>query len=59
MATEGQCVEAGEPLAVLEAMKMQHTLVAAVGGVVKSVSVAPGRQVPLGASIMEIEEEKA
>jgi len=59
MATEGQRVTAGEALVVLEAMKMQHTLVAAVAGVVKSVSVTPGRQVPLGAKILEIEEETA
>jgi pyruvate carboxylase subunit B len=42
---EGQRIEAGEPLLVLEAMKMQNTIPSPVSGTVKSLPVAPGTQV--------------
>ena len=42
---EGQQIEAGEPLLVLEAMKMQNTIPSPVTGTVKSLPVAPGTQV--------------
>ena len=42
---EGQQIEAGEPLLVLEAMKMQNTIPSPVNGTVKSLPVAPGTQV--------------
>jgi geranyl-CoA carboxylase alpha subunit len=57
MATDGQRVEAGEKLAVLEAMKMQHVITTPVGGVVREVFVAVGRQLALGAPILDIEED--
>ena len=44
-ATAGQRVEAGEPLVVLEAMKMEHTISAPRSGVVASVNITPGDQV--------------
>jgi 3-methylcrotonyl-CoA carboxylase alpha subunit len=44
----GQAVTAGERLAVLEAMKMEHTLTAARDGVVAEVLVAAGAQVEAG-----------
>jgi biotin carboxyl carrier protein len=41
----GQQVAAGEPVVVLEAMKMQNVLPAPVGGTVKALGVSPGDQV--------------
>ena len=38
----GDTVEAGNPLLILEAMKMQNSVPAPVGGVVKAVSFKPG-----------------
>jgi propionyl-CoA carboxylase alpha chain len=55
----GQTVEAGAELLVLEAMKMQHRVVAATGGVVAELRVAVGQQVDAGAVLAVIEEEKA
>ena len=50
-----QTVEAGERLAVLEAMKMEHRLTASVAGVVKTLGVSEGDQVSEGALIVDIE----
>jgi 3-methylcrotonyl-CoA carboxylase alpha subunit len=55
----GQRVAAGERLAVLEAMKMEHTLTAARDGVVAEVLVEPGAQVEAGAALVRLEEEEA
>ena len=52
---EGQAVEAGQRLLVLEAMKMEHTLTAPADGTVKSVRYAVGEQVPEGAELVEFE----
>jgi biotin carboxyl carrier protein len=41
---EGDAVTAHQPLVVLEAMKMEHTLSAAVDAVVKRISVLPRRR---------------
>ena len=57
-ASAGQRVKAGETLAVLEAMKMQHVIAAPVDGVVREVFVAVGRQLALGAPILDIEEDR-
>ncbi|WP_435156054.1 acetyl/propionyl/methylcrotonyl-CoA carboxylase subunit alpha [Amycolatopsis sacchari] len=43
----GERVAAGAPLLVVEAMKMEHTLVAPVDGVVREVRVQAGQQVAL------------
>jgi biotin carboxyl carrier protein len=40
---------------VLEAMKMQHTISAKVGGIVREVFVSLGKQTPIGAPIADIE----
>ncbi len=53
---EGQQVQAGDRLAILEAMKMEHTLTAARGGLVAEVLCAAGAQVEAGASLIRIEE---
>jgi len=50
----GDAVEPGQPLVVLEAMKMETTLRAEVAGTVASVSVSPGAMVEAGAALVEI-----
>ena len=54
----GQAVTAGQRLAILEAMKMEHTLTAARDGIVAEVLVAAGQQVEAGAAIVRLEEEE-
>jgi len=51
----GESVQAGAALAVLEAMKMEHTLVAPRDAVVAEVLVAPGSQVEAGAALIRLE----
>jgi propionyl-CoA carboxylase alpha chain len=53
----GDPVEAGQSLLVLEAMKMQHPVVAPVRGVVRSVDVVPGAQVDAGTVLAMIDQE--
>jgi propionyl-CoA carboxylase alpha chain len=52
---EGDSVEAGQPLAVVEAMKMENILRAEKAGVVKSVSATPGASLAVDAVILEFE----
>ncbi len=52
----GDVVEEGARLAVLEAMKMEHTLAAARAGVVAEVLVAEGAQIEAGAAMVRLEE---
>jgi propionyl-CoA carboxylase alpha chain len=47
-ATAGQHVSAGQPVLVLEAMKMEHQIVAPADGLVADVLVGPGDQVEAG-----------
>ncbi|WP_297774778.1 acetyl/propionyl/methylcrotonyl-CoA carboxylase subunit alpha [uncultured Roseovarius sp.] len=56
-ARAGQAVTKGDRLAVLEAMKMEHSLLAARDGVVAEVLVATGDQVSAGAALVRLEEE--
>jgi propionyl-CoA carboxylase alpha chain len=51
----GDEVSAGQPLLVLEAMKMQHPVVAGTAGVVRSLDVVPGAQVDAGTVLAVIE----
>ena len=51
----GDTVSKGQPLLVLEAMKMEHTLAAPADGKIKSVRYAVGEQVPEGAELVEFE----
>ncbi len=53
----GQSVVAGDRLAVLEAMKMEHTLTAARDGIIAEVLVQPGAQVEAGAALVLLEPE--
>ncbi len=52
---EGDLVEAGQPLAVIEAMKMQHRVAAPFAGRVARIEAAAGAQVAAGAPLAEIE----
>ncbi|MBB3179308.1 biotin carboxylase N-terminal domain-containing protein [Variovorax sp. Sphag1AA] len=56
---EGDTVQAGQRLVVLEAMKMEHTLTAPIAGVVVEVCVQAGGQSSKGALLLRIEEAKA
>jgi propionyl-CoA carboxylase alpha chain len=52
----GDAVEAGTVVAVLEAMKMEHAVVAGAAGRVAEVCVRPGQQVEAGAVVAVVEE---
>jgi propionyl-CoA carboxylase alpha chain len=52
---EGQRVEVGQPLAVVEAMKMENILRAEKAGVVKSIRARAGESLQVDAIILEIE----
>lgn len=53
---EGQRVEQGDVVVVLEAMKMQHTIKAPTAGIVTELSAVAGAQVESGAVLAIIEE---
>ncbi|MDB5751120.1 MAG: acetyl/propionyl/methylcrotonyl-CoA carboxylase subunit alpha [Ramlibacter sp.] len=50
----GDKVSKGQPLAVLEAMKMEHTIAAPADGTVAELMYAPGDQVVEGAELLKI-----
>jgi acyl-CoA carboxylase subunit alpha len=52
----GQKVSAGDPLVILEAMKMEHTMRAAMNGVVESILVIDGEVVGPGQLLVRIHE---
>ena len=52
----GDQVKAGQTLMVLEAMKMEHTIVAPGDGKVATVHVAPGDRVDEGAELVALED---
>jgi acetyl-CoA/propionyl-CoA carboxylase biotin carboxyl carrier protein len=45
--SEGQRVTSGQPLLIVEAMKMEHTVTAPVDGTVAKLTVRPGQQVAM------------
>jgi biotin carboxyl carrier protein len=51
----GDQVQAGQPLVVMEAMKMENELRAPSAGVVRATPVAPGTAVEKGALLVELE----
>jgi 3-methylcrotonyl-CoA carboxylase alpha subunit len=55
LAAVGERVVSGQRLAVIEAMKMEHTLRAPFAGIVMQVPVGTGAQVVEGAQIMVLE----
>jgi geranyl-CoA carboxylase alpha subunit len=50
----GEQVAAGQPVMMLEAMKMEHVHTAGVAGTVSSIDVAEGEQVTTGRIVVEI-----
>ena len=50
----GDTVTKGQPLAVMEAMKMEHTIAAPADGVVQELLYAPGDQVTEGAELLKL-----
>jgi propionyl-CoA carboxylase alpha chain len=55
-AAVGAQVAAGQPLVVLEAMKMEHTVAAPLDGVLTALHVQPGDQVESGQALAVVEE---
>ena len=55
--SEGDSVEAGDTLIVIEAMKMEHTIKAVSRGVITGVNFAVGDVVADGAELITIEDE--
>lgn len=53
----GQTVQEGDRLAILEAMKMEHSLLAARDGLVAEVLADAGAQVEAGAALVRLKEE--
>ena len=51
-----QKVRSGDVLAVIEAMKMEHSIISPFDGTVKEISVKEGEQVDEGYTIAEIEK---
>ena len=56
LAQSGQRVAAGQPLVVLEAMKMENELRAGSAGVIREILVAPGQAVEKGQRLIELSE---
>ena len=56
VASDGQTVSAGDPIVVLEAMKMEQPLTAHKDGTVTGLAVEVGQTVSAGAAICEIED---
>ncbi|MFY7929617.1 MAG: acetyl-CoA carboxylase biotin carboxyl carrier protein subunit, partial [Oligoflexus sp.] len=55
--SEGQIVERGQELLVIEAMKMENKLFAKNGGRIAELHVAPGQQVGVGQLLALIKAE--
>ena len=55
----GDTVTKGQALAVMEAMKMEHTIAAPADGVVQELLYAPGYQVAEGAELIRMEAAEA
>ena len=58
MVKEGDFVEIGDQLVVIEAMKMNHTVTAYQNGLVEQLFISEGQQLELGANLMIINDDK-
>ena len=56
---EGQQVRVGDPVLVLEAMKMEHTVRAPADGVISKIPVSAGMQVDAGQVLAIVHDEEA
>ncbi|MFJ4969071.1 acetyl/propionyl/methylcrotonyl-CoA carboxylase subunit alpha [Streptomyces sp. NPDC088755] len=54
----GVAVEAGQPLIWLEAMKMEHRILAPASGTLTALHAAPGHQVEVGALLAVVQEDQ-
>ena len=54
---QGQSVDKGQLLLILEAMKMEHRITAPAAGVIKALAVTVGEQVANGALLVTFEEK--
>jgi geranyl-CoA carboxylase alpha subunit len=59
LASPGEPVKRGQPLLVLEAMKMEHSILAPVAGSIESIAVAKGAQVATRDTLIVITAEPA
>jgi acetyl/propionyl-CoA carboxylase alpha subunit len=50
----GQKVEPGQPLMILEAMKMEHRIIASQEGTVSAINFSEGDQVQQGSALLEL-----
>jgi acetyl/propionyl-CoA carboxylase alpha subunit len=57
LVSPGETVETGQPLLVLEAMKMEHTIRSPQDGTVAVINVAEREQVAIGAVLVELSTE--
>ncbi len=57
--TTGVTVEAGQPLIWLEAMKMEHRILAPASGTLTALHATPGHQVEVGALLAVVQEDPA
>jgi acetyl-CoA/propionyl-CoA carboxylase biotin carboxyl carrier protein len=55
----GEKVSAGQPLLVVEAMKMEHTITAQIDGIVAELPVRVGQQVALDEKLALITPEES
>ena len=55
----GDVVKKGQPLIIMEAMKMEHTIVAPLDGVVEAVYFAAKEQVKEGAELVALAVDEA
>jgi biotin carboxyl carrier protein len=54
LVADGESVAAGDSLLTIEAMKMEHRVVAAIDGIVEAILVAPGEQVAAGQVVIRL-----
>jgi 3-methylcrotonyl-CoA carboxylase alpha subunit len=57
MVSAADSVKKGQPLIIMEAMKMEHTIVSPKDGVVARVAFAAGAMVPADAVLFEFEDQ--
>lgn len=55
---QGQSVEEGAPIIVVEAMKMEITLYSSISGVVTEINVEPGQQVDSDKTLVVIKRNE-
>jgi biotin carboxyl carrier protein len=56
LVANGDVIEEGTPLIVMEAMKMEHMIRAPCTGVISSLSIFPGEQLEDGMLLLTVEQ---